>query len=253
MNIQHQEIDYFINRMATGPRFALVGYGDAELFSMIGYDLGKRTGLGQILDGPTGVRLLDVMKRRYSDPNFMFSVPGCVWQREVFVKAGTGDSIDKFLGENGLVDMVAYERDLITDELAEHAQLYPFIRSLQQQTTVVIGNKHLAELDFLGYYQFIEISCPNHHMEDQKVALDRIKEMVSYWRDQRITYLVSGGMSASLIIDAIYDLCPTSTFFDCGSIWDAFVGIGCQREWRRKLYSDPTALASWRRKNLEGS
>jgi hypothetical protein len=65
-------------------------------------------------------------------------------------------------------------------------------------------------------------------------------------------YCVSAGVSAAIIIDQLHDTLPDSCLLDCGSIWDAFVGIGGQRQWRAELYANPKAWERWKRKNLYG-
>ena len=242
------DIQYYVNLLAKKKYFAFAGYSDAEWFSILKYDIGKATGLGQILDEHTGERLFDVILRRYSDPNFLFAVPFCFWEWEDFINAKIGEKIELLLKAHN-IDMAFYERDIVLDELAQEAGLYPFIHQLQQMKTVVIGNKDLARLDFLGYDHYIKISCPNLHLEEG--GIERAVENAQHY-GQSAVYLVSAGMSAALIIDQLWGTIPNSFFIDCGSIWDAFVGIGAQREWRKKLYDNPAELERWKHDNLYG-
>lgn len=242
----HHDINHYVNMLRENQYFSMAGFSDAEWFSVLKHDLGKATGLGQILDESTGDRLLDVLTRRAEDPRFIFAVPEVMWKLDDFMAADIGGRIEDLLTALR-VEPVFQERDMITDELAEHAGLFPFIQQLQRMQTVQIGNCHLRGLTFLRNRKFITISSPNLHLEPGGIVR-AVEEAIMF--GQPAVYLVSAGMSAALIIDKLHDQIPRSWFIDCGSIWDAFVGIGCQREWRRKLYADPEKLIEWRNKNL---
>lgn len=224
--------------------FSLVGYSDAEWYCVLGKRINERTGLGQIIDANHGKKLCEILERRQKCENFLFAVPRCLGQLPEF---DTYD-IEDFLEKKG-IELEAYERDMVTDDLAEAAGLYPFIREIQSRKNkvVVIGNKHLRKTShFLGYNHFIEIESPNLHKTSNGVD-NAVRDAIR--RGIQGLYLVSAGVSAAVIIDKLHDEIPKSWFIDCGSIWDAFVGIGGQREWRAKLYKDPVALAAWKWRN----
>lgn len=247
MRLHEKPIEWYVDRLARGDHFSLAGYSDAEWLCVLGYRLGETTGLGQVISAEHGDLLADVLHRRRRDKRFLFAVPKCLVDasRPVF-----GDGcIDWWLGHNDL-RIEAYERDMVTDDLARGAGLYPFIKQLKQTETVVIGPRPLRGLYFLGFRHFVEISTPNLHLE--RGGIDRaVGEALIYKRPA--AYLVSAGVSAAVIIDRLHDEAPRgSSLIDCGSIWDAFVGIGGQREWRAKLYANPQEWERWKRKNLKG-
>ena len=239
-------IDYYVDRLKRNDFYSFAGYSDAEWFSLLGIRLGQETGLGQILDGKTGNRLADVLHRKQYDPRFLFAAPKCLWEEEIYVNMGLGRWITNYL-DTHRIRIEFYERDMVTDHLAERAGLKPFIEQLQAMPVCVIGNAALRGLDFLGYQHFVEISSPNLHLEEGGIERAVASAITCGVRG---VYLVSAGMSAALIIDQLHDAIPKSFFLDCGSIWDAFVGIGGQREWRAKLYSNPKRLKEWKRRNL---
>lgn len=248
MRIMKYPVSYYVQRLQRDNHFAFVGYSDAEWFSIVGHDIGRETGLGQILDSETGIRLLDVLKRRHTDPNFMFASPACIWYWEDMISAGIPTKISSVLAGCGINDITFYERDIVLDDLAAAAGLAPWIKQLRSMRTVLIGNEHLRNLSILSHDLFVEVSCPNLHLEINGIE-KAVDEILSYGRPA--VYLVSAGMSAALIIDQIYDHIPKSSFIDCGSIWDTFVGIGAQRGWRQKLYADPQRYQEWIDKNLD--
>ena len=246
MKFHELPIRYYVRRLRDGDFFSFAGYSDAEWYCILKYDLGKLTGLGQMLDGPTGDKLLDILKRRQHDPRFLFAVPKCMWEWPDFLTAKTGERIEAILAEND-IQLEFYERDMVTDDLAAKAGLYPLIRQLQRMKVAIIGNPHLQRLDFLKYDKFFEVGFPSFHLEEGGVQ--RIVDEVKAY-GQPAVYLVSAGISAALIIDQLHDVVQNSFLIDCGSIWDTFVGIGGQRRWRSNLYKDPESLRRWVNANL---
>lgn len=245
--IREEPISYYVDRLRGGVHFALAGYSDAEWYCILKHDLGKATGLGQILHGPTGDRLLEVLKARQGDSDFLFAVPKVLWTLRDCVKVGIGPRIEALLRDYQ-IKIAFYERDMVTDSLASTSGLFPLISQLQQMNTVVIGPRELRGLDFLGNNYFVEIGSPNLHLQTNGIE-HAVSDALQYDAD---VYLVSAGVSAALIIDQLYDQAPTRFFMDCGSIWDAFVGLGGQRAWRGRLFSDRTKLEQWRHDNLYG-
>lgn len=244
VKIHHESIGHIVNWLDTGQHFSMAGFSDAEWYCILGERAGERTGLGQILDATHGQRLLDILRRRQSNSRFVFAVPSCLYDLPSFCNG----EIDWFLGNKG-IRIEALERDALTDDLARNAEMYPFICQLQKMPVVVIGPAALRGLEFLRPRRFIQIATPNLHLEP-----NGIERAVAEARrfGKRAVYLVSAGVSAAVIIDQLHDAIPRAWLIDCGSIWDAFVGIGGQREWRAKLYADPEAWEEWKRKNLTG-
>ena len=247
VEILKKTIDWYVNKMQRGECFSFPGYSDAEWFSILHYDEGKATGLGQILHGPTGDRLLESLVRHDGDPAWMPAVPDVMWTGGDMQTAEIGLRIDNLIKKHG-VEGPFYDRDLVTDGLAERAGLHPFIAQLQQMSVVVVGNEHLRSLRFLNYKHFVEVGCPNFHLEPGGIER-AVRECLDYGRPA--VYCVSAGMSAALIIDQLHGELADSWLIDCGSIWDAFVGIGGQRRWRADLYADPYKHQEWIDANLQ--
>ena len=247
MKFNHHPVDYYVQRLRRGDHFAFPGYSDAEWFCILRHDTHKTTGQGQQLDDATGRRLLRIIKRRCLDSRFLFAVPECMWHLEDFQSANIPFRIQRELEMNS-IEVEFYERDMVLDDLAEQAGLAPWIRQLRNMRTTMIGNAHLRELDFLEIDYFIEIPPVNLHLDEAAMS-DVINRAKGVPGTQ--AFLFSAGIAAAILIDGIADHQPNSSLIDCGSIWDAFVGIGGQREWRRKLYKDPEAHRRWLDANLQ--
>ena len=249
MVINHQNMDYYLERIKNNQHYSIAGFSDAEWFSMIGHRLRGLTGLGQRIDESTGIRLTDVLKRRQHDSDFLFAIPDVVINGEYFVTSGIAKRINKHIEKNE-IHTEWFERDVVTDYLAEFGRMYPFIKQLQKMNVAIIGNKHLRGLGFLAYKHFTEISSPNLHLEYN--GIERAVEDAQNYGQPGV-YLVSAGVSAALIIDQLHGTISDSWFIDTASIWDAFVGVGEQREWRKTLYADPKKYTEWLNANLHGT
>jgi hypothetical protein len=251
IKIHEEPIGFFIDKLQRNDYFSLAGFSDAEWFCMLVMRAGDTTALGQILDPVHGRKLRGVMERRQYDRRFLFAIPKVLWTLPNF----DDGSIDRFLIQHD-IEIEAYERDLITDHLAMQADLYPLIAQLQKMDTVLIGNEALVGMkEILFLKEFISVSSPNLHLEAGGIekAVNDVKAYARRWQLNPTVYLISAGVSAAVIIDQLHDQIDCSWFIDCGSIWDAFVGIGSQREWRSQLYANPELLEQWKRYCLTGN
>ena len=239
------DIHSLIRRLHHNQAFSLAGYSDAEWYCILGQREGEKTGLGQVLSAAHGQRLLDVLRRRQDDPRFLLAIPKCLYNLPSFCNG----EIDWFLGSQG-IRIEAHERDMLTDDLAREAGLYPLIEELCHHRVVLIGPEPLRACGFLRYQHFVPISTPNLHHES-----DGIERAVAGAKrfNKRAVFCISAGVSAAVIIDQLYDWRPGNWYIDCGSIWDAFVGIGGQRQWRAELYADAEKWVEWKRKCLTGA
>jgi len=246
VKIHCESIHHYIHWMKTNWFFSFAGFSDAEWYCILKHRIGDKTGLGQVLSAEHGELLFDILKRRQHAKNFLFAVPKCLWQLPGFAEG----QIDWFLGNNN-IKIEGYERDMVLDDLARDADLYPFIRYLKDRKVVMVGPEPLRPFakGTLKCQRFIEISTPNLHLEEG--GIDRTVENILK-HPVKGHYLISAGVSAAVIIDRIHDKIPYSWFIDCGSIWDAFVGIGGQRQWRAELYADKEKYNQWLKDNLEG-
>jgi hypothetical protein len=238
----------YVRLMRKGVPFAFPGYSDAEWFCMTGMREGGLTGAGQLLSAEHGQLLTDILVRRQRDPLFFPAVPGCLTRLPAFCDG----LVERFLDARG-VDLVAHERDAVLDDLARAAGLYPFIRQLREMGPVLVGPEALRPFaPELGARAFVPVSTPNLHHEPGGIgrAADAVEDALA---GRPGVVLVSAGVSAAVLVDKVWDFSDGGVWaIDCGSVWDGFVGIGAQRQWRADLYADPARWERWRRKNLEG-
>lgn len=245
MRIHEQDINWYVGRLADKDYYSFAGYSDAEWYCILKERVGGTTAAGQVIDAAHGERLMDIIRRRHKDKRFLFAVPKCLRGLPAFVNG----EIDWLLGRED-IRMEAYERDMVTDTLAEQAGLFPFVDQIRSMPAVMIGNAGLRGMvSLLRLRHFVEISTPNLHLEPG--GIERAVEQTLSYGEPGV-YLVSAGVSAAVIIDMLHDKIKNSFFLDCGSIWDAFVRIGGQRAWRAELYADKGRWNEWMRSNLRG-
>lgn len=233
MEILEKDIHWYINKMRKGEHFSFPGYSDSEWFCILGHREGTRSGYGQLHTEAVGGRLEYGLRHKQNFyPAFPKALLNLPQARYIKQKAET-------------FNCVWFERDMVTDDLAAEAGLFPFIKQLQDMNVYIIGNKHLRGLEFLNYQEFFEIPEQDAHLSND---IDLVVEDILNFGEEGI-YLFSGGISAAMMIGELHGKI-NSTLFDCGSIWDAFVGIGGHRGWREELYKDPKLLEQWKNKNL---
>lgn len=236
MEIRENRISWYIEQMDNPYSFAR--YGDSELFCMAGEREGTRSGFGQLHTVKVKDQLLNPLRRRKK--RFFPGFPKCAL------------SLPAAPIIQGMIDMEIpwvtwYEQDMVTDELAERAGLYPFIKKLQSMDVYIVGPWPLRGLDFLNYKKFFQIPEQDFHLSKE---LDEVEDAILKHNKKGI-YLFSGGIGATILIGRLHGKLD-AVLFDCGSIWDAFVGIGGQREWREKLYKNQDLLLDWKKRNIYG-
>lgn len=252
ITIKEQPVEYYTHRIASGFRFAFAGYSDAEWFCMLRYNIGRRTGAGQILEPEVGNRLLEIIVRRNKDSDFLIAVPSCIWEEGTdFQTARIPQQINDRLSRAGVDAITFYERDMVLDGLAENAGIWPWISQLRKSRVVMIGNANLRRVreEAFDFEHFLEIPPIDFHLHRDGVG--RLVEQASEMDiAEGSVFSVSAGVSAAPIIDALYDVYPACCLIDFGSTWDVFCGIGAQRKWRGDLYASPDKLQAWKDRSL---
>jgi len=232
MIIYEKPLSYYIERLKKKDYFSLGAYGDGEWTAILDKPIGETNAEGTIYTQ----ELCNALEKslEFKSDNFLFSFPKNVMEKR----------IDKFLKKKGL-KIEFYEKEMWNDEMVA-GNLSPFIRQLRKMNVVIISNKALRGLTFLKYDHFIEIGYPNCWEEKERI----IQSIKSYGKPA--VYLFSCGLPASLFVQSVHNAIPRSWFLDLGSVFDAFVGIGGQRGFRKELYEDKEKYKEWRLKNLYG-
>jgi hypothetical protein len=167
MEFNYHTIDWYVEKIIRKDYFAFPGYSDAEWFCILEQRVGNTTGLGQILSPTHGKKLAQILVRRQHDPRWLFALPRCLWRMAQF----SNNSIDDFLIRSN-IEIEAYERDMVTDDLAESAGLWPLVKVARDNRVVFIGNYDLKPVaSVLETDCFVGITSPNLHMVDMGIEI----------------------------------------------------------------------------------
>ena len=241
IEIQEFSIDHYIKKLQKGEYFSFSGWSDAEWLAMIGSRIGGSTAAGQIWTKEIGDQLKEALKEAIKQPDIYPAVPKVLLSPDSGV--GQGD-MSEILRKMGFYNAVFYERDMVTDNLAaKEGGLREFIKQLRQMDVYFVGNVCLKGLHFLKYKQFFETeTLYNFHQVPFGIE-NMVNKILDFGKPG--VYLTAVGMSDAVMISKLHGKIPKSFFIDVGSIFDAFVGIGGQREWRANLYADTSKWLSW--------
>lgn len=237
MLIREEPLEFYLNKLRNREYFSFPGYSDSEFFCMTNNHINEFSAAGQLHTAEIGERLRQSIRKE--DPNWMPAVPQ--------VLNGYAE-IQQF---NELTEgQQLFERDIVTDDLAAKVGgLQPLIRQLRQMDVYLVGNALLKGLFFLNYKKhFVTESFYNFHLVENGID-NMVKEILEFNRPG--VYLFSVGVSDAVMISELHGKLNNSFLIDCGSIWDAFLGHGGNREWRKQLYQNPGKWVEWITANLK--
>lgn len=236
MTIKEYPMDYYITRLKENAYFSFPGFGDSELFCIVGQRLGTHSGFGQLHTEEIGVLLREAIKPK--DENYLRAFPKIVTHQPLW------DYYQTYPLEGDF-----YERDMVLDDFAvKPGALRDFIEQLRKMNVYIVSNSAARGLHFLNYKKFFEITSPNYHLVEGGIQ-KTVDEITAF--GQPGVYLFACGMSDAPMISALHGKIKDAFLIDVGSIFDAFVGQGAQREWRQKLYSNPQRWVEWIAANLQ--
>lgn len=237
MRIVKKSLSWYADKIRNDEIFSFPGYSDVEWNCMFSKNIGEYSALGQLQTEEIGKELIKSMKVR--DKNYLKAMPECLFDIPGWKK----EDIDNFCVNHSIYPEF-YERDMVLDIAAENAELKPLIDAVKNKPVHFIGNKELRRVP-IKYDTFFEISTPNFHLEGKTNEL--VERVLT--KNREGVYFISAGVSAAVIISKLHGMIP-AWFIDTGSIWDAFVGIGGQRDWRAQLYKNKKLWKKWIQKNV---
>ena len=173
MQIIENPISWYISKLKKSEYFSFPGFGDSEWICLIP-DTGRlntRSGYGQLHNWEAGQMLREALR---IEDNYYCATPKAITKirEEAF--------LNLFLRKLGLKDLVFYERDIVTDDLAATpGGLNSFIKQLRKMNVVIIGNQHLKGLHFLNPKKVITIPDNDFHLYEDKMN-KIIKEYIDY-------------------------------------------------------------------------
>lgn len=240
MIVHEKPVSWYLEKIRNKEYFSQGMYGDGEWIAMFHEKIGGMNAENTVYSK----ELCDALEASMSfdDPNFYFSVSSCL-RRADWTGIGEG-KIDSWMKARGLENEF-YEKDVWDKDMREGRGL-EFIKLLREHNVAIVSNRALRGLDFLKYDAFFEVSYPNCYNE-----IDTTVDAILAYGKPGI-YIVAMGLPAALLVQKLHGRLKDSWILDLGSIWDAFVGIGAQRGWRREMYADQIAYQNWKNQYLTG-
>jgi hypothetical protein len=228
MIIHNHPISWYVDKLKNDEYFSQGMYGDAEWIAIFHDKIGGCNAEYTVYTKELCDSLENSLK--YTEEGFYFSAPSILKHPSVAMEG----KIDE------VTSIEFVEKDEPWDVQSRLGGLVPFIKQIQSMRTCIISNVALRKLQFLNYNYFIEVSYPNCDLE-----IDIVMAQVENIGDNCV-YLISAGLPAAIIAQNIHSKYKNVFALDVGSIWDAFIGIGAQRGWRKELYSDPNKYQEWK-------
>lgn len=232
MKIIYYPLTWYVNRLRRREYFSMGMFGDGEWDAVRGLRTGEYNCQGTEFTDELQNKLRKCLKYRH--PDYLFSTP------EILTHVSEVGPNYMLAAQTFGKGIEFVEKDM-WDDAVRTGILTPFIQQLQNMDVTIISNRHLRKLRFLRYDSFIEIGFPNIMSALPMI----VKAALGEYSEGRV-YLVSAGMPAAIITQAIHKAYKKVFALDLGSIWDAFVHIGAERGWRAELYADERKYREWR-------
>lgn len=209
-NIIPQTVDDYCDLLESCQPFVQANYGDGEWFCILGYQ--GQNSQGGCYTVELRKALIETLKElRF---NYWGWNPGKV--ETVLVN----EAQQWRAANNGKIQWVKKE---ILAAANCQGELGSVFKALQKRKVLLIGPKHLRELEILKHNAFIEVPLPNAFtaIKDTVVAID-----TQIMKTACDCLLFCSGMASNPTMWRLVPLLPSSvTMLDMGAIFDPYVGV----------------------------
>ncbi len=202
-----QGVEDYCALLETGQSFIQANYGDGEWSCILGYQ--GQNSQGGCYTPELRKALIETLKHRRF--NYWGWNPG----KKLL------DETQQWLADNSV--RVRWVNKEILAAANCQGQLGALLLILQQRNVLLIGPKHLKELQILKHNAFVEVPLPN--------AFSAIKDTVAAVLTRTMTnacdcLLFCSGMATNPTMWRLVPfLSPTITMLDMGAIFDPYVGV----------------------------
>lgn len=218
-----QSVDDYCTLLETRQPFVQANYGDGEWSCLLGHK--GQNAQGGCYTPEIRKALIETLK----EPRFTYYGwnPGKVLL----------DEARQWLADNNV--RVRWVQKEILAAANCQGQIGPLLLTLQKRNVLLIGPKHLKELQILKHNAFVEVPLPN--------AFTAVKDTIAAIITRTVTHCVdcvlfcSGMAGKPTMWRLIPLLSPTMTMLDMGAIFDPYVGI-----LSRGAYRNPKSFFSRR-------
>lgn len=227
VQISNYPLSHYVGWLKHNDYFALVRYGDGEWVSIF-RDTGNIAHY-QPLSPKFQADMSWTLTRAVTMPRAFLGMQNYAMRK-------MGARIEEFLELHDLV--IPWVNADVLHYASRDGELYPFMKTLRQKKTVIIGPHYLKRLSdgVMNYAEFIEIPGKNCYKVRQEI-IEKCLEIHKHLGDGAV-YLFSAGPATIVLIIRLSELMPSNFFIHCGSIWDPFLGIKSRKYMKSARYTD---------------
>jgi len=211
-----EQLDFIINKVASGENFSLSRYGDGELAIIEGREIGKETQAYEVdgwhTDGNAGVFAEDLRASlNREEENFFYGIP-CVCCH--------GEE-----NKNKYIEMINNDNILFANLLvnANFRQFVGYLLSGLEREVVLIANEKGRDKEYpfnVVDAIWVKEECIEWYNGHKKDILASLKDISEKHSDT--LFLVAAGPLANIMVDKLYEYNPNNTYLDIGSPLDVF-------------------------------
>ena len=216
INLQFRDqVDFIIEKIASGDNFSLSRYGDGELAIIEGREIGKDTQAYEIdgwhTDGNAGVFAKDLRNSlNRTEDDFFYGIP-CVCCH--------GEE-----NKNKYLDMITNDNVLFANLLvnANFRKFATYLMKLERDVVLIANEKGYDKEYPFNVVDALWVSeeCIEWYNNYKAEILAMIKDISKRHKDT--LFLVSAGPMANIMVDKLYESNPNNTYIDVGSPLDIF-------------------------------
>lgn len=245
-------VSWYIQEMAKGRPIVSVLYGDGEFRVIRGAHTGSFYTHYRELVTPTMVEELS-RPLRSPHPDYIFGTdPNLInyhlyqgGDKEAIIKIGR--EIEDSLKSLGAAGTVRWVDGVVWDTASRSGEFNELFHYLRKRRVVLVANQRL--INSLTFLRACVIEAiPN---KNAFKIIDDLERKLGHLRGDYV-YLLCMGLGAIPLATRLHYHNPEGQFFDIGSAFDVFGGIGAERGWRNDLYSNRREYQRIIAKHLNG-
>ena len=218
-------IDEVIIRLTEGPPLRWGVYGDGEFYCMTAPVHGKANGQGETYTP----ELADALKESITSQNL--DCYGLAPGRVIVEQCAP------WIAENLPVDEIRISEHLPIRHAMHNGEGGKLIKTLRGLHSVLVGPKHLKDLDVINHDYFVECPLPNAFNKINNLVRE-INKLCAEAKYPIDVVLLSCGMSAAVIAARLDTVDVDCSVLDCGSVWDPYVKVNSRKLMHTEVYQN---------------
>lgn len=220
MNIFAPGLQFYVDKLNNGERFAFTRYGNGEWDCI--FNLYPRTRSGSQTFTPTLRRALTATLTDHPAGQSYAAMQSVQFLERVKLL----QHIEPWVTQNA--PALQWHDGEVWAKASRNGTLFPFVEAIRKYNVVVVGPPHLLTLPFARV--FVPVKARNCWDD-----VDKLTDVLSAHTEAVI--LFSAGPTAKVLIHRLYPQLKHSWMIDCGSLWDVYCGVRSRR-YHKSILSD---------------